>query len=157
MSTIVRFVLCGVVGMVLVPSSVAGQAPPPQQQETELVFQREVFRYPQFERRNPFRPLGVGDAGAVRFEQLRLAGIIYSADPLESVAIVTTAELTVSDGGAGVTVTDGQAWSAKVGQTVGNVRFLEIGQNQVLVEVEEFGIVEQKIMQLQIRRLGGTP
>ena len=28
---------------------------------------------------------------------------------------------------------------------------------KVVVEVEEFGLTEQKIMQLQTRRLGGTP
>ena len=77
-------------------------------------------------------------------------------DPSESVAVLSSGEVTVSEDGTGVTVGEGQTWNAKVGQTVGNTRILEIHPDQVVVEVEEFGIAEQKIMQLQTRRLGGT-
>jgi hypothetical protein len=158
MFRIVSGALVAALGVVVLPGMVAAQdAPPtPPQQATELVFEREVFLYPQFERRNPFRPLGVGDAGAVRFEQLRLAGTIVSDDPSESVAILSTAQVTVSEDGSQVTAEEGESWYAKVGQTIGNVRILEIHLSQIVVEVEEFGIAEQKIMQLQTRRLGGT-
>lgn len=158
MFRIVRGALVAAVGVVALPAMVTAQnAPPtPPQPQTELVFEREVFVYPEFERRNPFRQLGVGDAGAVRYEQLRLAGTIVSDDPSESVAILSTAQIQVSEDGATVTTEDGQAWYAKVGQTVGNVKILEIHPSHIVVEVEEFGIAEQKIMQLQTRRLGGT-
>ncbi|NIP60476.1 MAG: hypothetical protein GWO00_21850, partial [Gemmatimonadetes bacterium] len=79
----------------LVPAAgVAAQersSPPAQDQDTtELVFQREVFTYPQFERRNPFEPLvGAGDGGP-RFEELALLGIILSPQPPLSVALVAT-------------------------------------------------------------------
>ena len=136
--------------------ALAQEGPPQQQAETELVFEREVFRYPAFERRNPFRPLSIGEGGIVRYEQLTLMGILYSENPSESVAVLGTGELTISEDGAGATRGEGQAFYAKVGQTVGNVRILEIHATQVVVEVEEFGIMEQKIMELQTRRLGGT-
>ncbi len=158
MSRAVRAVMVAAVGLMALPAFVAGQdAPPPQPgQQTELAFEREVFQYPQFQRRNPFAPLDAGDAGAVRFEQLRVGGILFSEDATESVVILSTAALTVSEDGTGVQVGEGESWYAKVGQTVGNVRILEIRQDAVLVEVEVFGIAEQRLMQLQTRRLGGT-
>ena len=161
MSRMVQSAWCGALVALLAPTVVAAQeetTPPPQQAEqTELVFEREVFQYPQFQRRNPFHPLDSGDEGQVRFEQLRVSGIIVGADPLESVVTLTTSELTVSEDGSGVSVSEGQSWYAKVGQTVGNVRILEIHADRVVVEIEEFGIAEQRIMQLETRRLGGTP
>lgn len=146
------------VGLLLAPATLVAQeeGPPAEQQDTELVFEREIFVYPQFERRNPFRPLAVGEGGIVRYEQLSVMGIMYSDDPALSLATFTTGELTVSADGAGATRGEGQTFYARVGQTIGNVRVVEIHQTQVVVEVDEFGIWERKIMQLQTRRLGGT-
>jgi hypothetical protein len=148
-------------GMILAPAGLEAQQeqqqPPPaaqQQGGTELVFERETFRYPAFQRRNPFRPLVAGEGGP-RFEQLRLMGILYDADPSSSVALLGTSEMNVSEDGQTVDVTDGQTWYLKVGQSIGNVRVIEIRREQVVVEVEEFGLTEQKIMQLETRRLGG--
>ena len=155
-----RLMALGGLALLMAPAYAAGQdAPPPppqQQQQTELVFEREVFTYPAFQRRNPFRPLAVGDGGQVRFEQLRLGGILFSNVPGESVCVLSTAELTVAEDGSGVTVGEGESWYAKEGQTIGNVTVLEIHPDRVLVEVEEFGIAEQRTMQLQTRRLGGA-
>jgi hypothetical protein len=136
----------------------AQQQPPPPagQQPTELVFEREVFRYPSFQRRNPFRALVAGEGGP-RFEQLRLMGVLHDADPASSVAVVGTSAVSISEDGLNVSVTEGQTWYLKVGQSIGNVRIIEIRREQVVVEVEEFGLTEQKIMQLETRRLGGTP
>ncbi len=158
MSRITRIVVCGAVGALMQPALAAGQEPPPPPpaEPTELVFEREVFLYPTFQRRNPFHALDAGDTGAVRFEQLRVGGILFSSDPASSVVTLTTTEMTVSEDGTGLTVSEGESWHAKVGQTVGNVRILEIYQDRVVVEVEEFGIAEQRIMQLETRRLGGT-
>ncbi len=144
----------------LLPMGLRGQQqqPPPAQQQgpTELVFEREVFRYPAFQRRNPFRPLVAGEGGP-RFEQLRVMGIIHDADPASSVAVLGTSAVTVSEDGRSVSITEGKSWYLKVGQSIGNVRVIEIRREQVVVEVEEFGLTEQKIMQLETRRLGGTP
>jgi hypothetical protein len=82
-------------------------------------------------------------------------GILYDADPSSSVALLGTSEMNVSEDGQTVDVTDGQTWYLKVGQSIGNVRVIEIRREQVVVEVEEFGLTEQKIMQLETRRLGG--
>ena len=149
-----------VAAVTVLPAAVAAQEPPPAgppAPQTELVFEREVFAYPAFQRRNPFRPLVASDQGGPRFEQLRLMGIIFSDDPASSVAIVGTSTVTVSEDAATVNVQEGDAWYLKVGQSIGNIRVVEIRREQVVMEVEEFGLTEQKIMQLQTRRQGGTP
>ncbi|HKJ02594.1 MAG TPA: hypothetical protein VJ997_09070 [Longimicrobiales bacterium] len=149
------------VGMAVLPAVAAAQEPPPAggppAAQTELVFEREVFAYPSFQRRNPFKPLVAGDQGGPRFEQLRLMGIIHSDDPALSVAVLGTSTVTISQDATTVEVQGGEAWYLKVGQTIGNIRIVEIRREQVVVEVEEFGLTEQKIMQLQTRRVGGTP
>lgn len=142
----------------LAPLGAEAQGPPPAQQPpTELVFEREVFTYPTGARRNPFRPLTGSNQGGPRFETLRVLGIIHSADPRASTVMLGTSTVSVSEDGTNVSVGKGQSWFLKVGQSIGNVRVVEIRRDQVVVEVEEFGLTEQKIMQLQIRRLGGTP
>ncbi len=144
----------------LVPMAAEAQEPPTQQQQppTELVFEREVFSYPSFQRRNPFRALDAADQGGPRFEQVRLMGIIFSTEPNASVAIIGTSTVEVAEDGSSVAVSpDGEAWYLRTGQSIGNIRVIEIRREQVVVEVEEFGLTEQRIMQLQTRRLGGTP
>jgi hypothetical protein len=152
--------LMALTGLLVLPLAAAAQEPPPdppQTTSTELVFEREVFTYPAFERRNPFRALVASDQGGPRFEQLRLMGIIYSDDPALSVAVVGTSTVSISTDASAVSVQAGDAWYLKVGQSIGNIRVVEIRREQVVLEVEEFGLTEQKIMQLQTRRLGGTP
>lgn len=148
--------------LMLVPLALAGQEPPPQppQQEaqTELVFEREVYTYPGFEQRNPFRALLAADAGGPRFDQLRLVGVIYYADrPEASVAVLGTSQIDYSEEGVASIADEGQSWNLKQGETIGNVRIVEIHREQVVVDVEEFGLTDRKIMQLQTRRQGGTP
>ena len=77
--------------------------------------------------------------------------------PALSVAVLGTSTVTISQDATTVEVQGGEAWYLKVGQTIGNIRIVEIRREQVVVEVEEFGLTEQKIMQLQTRRVGGTP
>jgi hypothetical protein len=150
-------------GALLFPAAASAQQEQQQQkppagpaQPTELVFEREVFHYPTYARRNPFKPLVSAEEGP-RFEQLRLMGIIQADDPSMSVAVVGTSTVEVSEDASQVTVGEGRAWYLKVGQSIGNIRIVEIRRDQVVVEVEEFGLTEQKIMQLQTRRQGGTP
>ena len=117
------------------------QAPLPEDPDTvQLVFEREVFNYPSHVRRNPFRPLtGVSDAGP-RFEELRLLGVIVSSEPGGSVALV---------GVAGTTEPGAATQRLRVGQTLGNIRVLEIRPREMDVEVEEFGLRERVTMRLQ--------
>lgn len=136
------------------PPTQSEQAPPPgPQAEPELIFEREVFQYPAFARRNPFLPLAAG--GELRYEQLNLIGIVYSPDPSASVAVLSTGGVTIADDGT-VTPVDGDAYNAKVGQRIGNATIREIQRDRVIVDVEEFGLTERRTMLFQSRRPGGS-
>lgn len=143
-------------GLTLAPETATAQqeggaAARPQQDTTELVFQREVFAYPSFERRNPFTPLvGAGDGGP-RFEELSLLGIIHSQDPQLSVALLSGR----GGGGQGGGVLT-QTYRVRQGQTLGNSRVLDIQPSRVIVEVTEFGITEQRVLELQRPAEGGS-
>jgi hypothetical protein len=139
--------------LALAPLGIAAQepapAPPPQPVEFELATFREVFSYPTFARRNPF--LGLEAGGELRFEALSLIGLIFSADPSASVAILSTGRVEVADDGT-LTATEGDAYYAKVGQRVGNVTVREIQRDRVIVDVDEFGITERRTMVFTSRR-----
>lgn len=143
-------------GLLLAPRPASGQqggAPaPPQQDTTELVFQREVFSYPSFDRRNPFTPLvGAGDGGP-RFEELSLLGIIHSPNPELSVALLSAGGAASQQSGGPLTRT----FRVRQGQSLGNSRILDIQQSRVIVEVTEFGITEQRVLELQRPAEGGS-
>jgi hypothetical protein len=143
-----------------IPAGLAAQeteeAPPPPQRPRpdtrDLVFEREVFSYPQYERRNPFVPLVGTEEGGPRFEELILQGILFSPDSDRSVALFGS-RTSVSGEGANQTP---QAFRARRGQTLGNVRILEIQRTRVVVEVVEFGLTEQRIMELRRPGEGGS-
>ena len=129
--------------------------PPPRPEPAELVFEREVFQYPSFTRRNPFRPLDAADAGGPRFERLSLIGIMYSSDPRAGVAVLSTGGVTVGEDGT-MTPVDGEAFNAKVGDRIGNTTIVEIRRDAVIVDVEVFDSVERHTMTF-VSRIGGTP
>lgn len=144
--------------ILIVPALVEAQdqqQPPAAEPETELVFEREVFDYPSFQRSNPFVPLSASDQGGPRYEQLTLTGIIWDPDPTYSVAVLTTGQVTVSPDGT-VTVAPGAAYNAKVGQRIGNTTIREIQRDRVVVDVEEFGLTDRRTMFIASRRQGGT-
>ncbi len=129
----------------------------------QLSFEREMFTYPQFERRNPFRPLVTAEAGGPRFEQLHLLGIIMADDPTESVVLFGVGEMPEVDEN-GVSADTEAAAGQKIetfrlhrGDVLGNTRVLEIQRLQITVEVEEFGLTERRIMALPRPNEGGTP
>jgi hypothetical protein len=128
--------------------SAQGPPPPP----TELVFEREIFAYPTFERRNPFRPLVGAQGNGPRFEQIRLRGIIWSADPRRSVALFG-----MGDAAAAQQDTTGipNTRRLRAGESWGNMRVTQIEKDRVLVSVEEFGLSENKVLELTRRRGGG--
>lgn len=142
--------LGAVVVMAVVPSGLAAQEPPegqgPPQELTDLIFEREVFDYPTYERRDPFEPLTSTSSGP-RFEQIRLRGIIYSPDPRRSVALLGTGTTQGTPQAGG-----GQTRRIRIGESWGNVRILEIHRDQIVVEVEEFGLTERRVLQLERRR-----
>jgi type II secretory pathway component PulC len=138
--TILRIV--GVAAFAVAGTTLAQeQAPPgPPAEDSDLVFEREVFDYPTFQRRNPFVPL-LSNRDGPRYEQMRLRGIIFSADSEGSVALLS----------AGAT-----SQRLRAGQSWGNVRILEVRKSEVLVEVEEFGMTEQHVMTMQTQGQGGS-
>lgn len=145
------------VGLALgAPAPGLAQAPPPQgpPPEPELVFEREIFQYPAFQRRNPFLPLE-GAQGGLRFEQLSLIGIMYSPDPTASVAVLSTGGVSVADDGT-LSAVAGDAYNVKVGQTIGNTTVREIQRDRVIVDVEEFGLTDRRTMFFLSRRQGGS-
>lgn len=143
--------------VLLAPAGLEAQEPPPQRPvETELVFDREVFQYPSFTRRNPFRALVAGDNGGPRFERLTLIGIMYSEDPTQSVAVLSTGGVAIAADGTTAPI-DGDAYYLKVGQTIGNVTVRAIHRDRVDVTVTEFDEVIPRTMIFVSRRPGGTP
>lgn len=149
------------VGIVLsAPTDARAQNPPPAQPrpgagETELVFEREVFQYPSFTRRNPFRPLLGAEGGGPRFEQLSLIGIVYSPDPASSVAVLSTGGVQVQTDGTTAPIA-GDAFYLKVGESIGNTTIVEIRRDAVIVDVEVFDSVERETMNFVSRRQGGS-
>ena len=123
--------------------------PPPGAQDTvQLIFDREVFTYPAHQRRNPFRPLsGPGDAGP-RFEELTLMAVVLSPDPGGSLAVFQVPGTPEAGGGV---------HRLREGQTLGNVRVVEIRFREVVVEVEEFGLRERVTMRLERGGPGAGP
>lgn len=120
-----------------------GDGPPGAQPDTvELIFEREVFDYPAFQRRNPFRPLTGDDAGP-RFEEVVLLGVILSDDRAGSVALLAPRQGTVArDAG-------GRNWRVREGDLLGNMRILAIQQREIRVEVDEFGVRESRVLELR--------
>ncbi len=134
------------------PASVAAQTdppPPPDTTQAELVFEREVYSYPSFDRRDPFSPLVSGSEGDPRFEDLALLGVIYSTNPTESVAL-----LGISLGDAQTEA--GNSFRVRRGDRIGNTRILAIQVDRVIVEVEEFGLTEQRSLAVKRPGEGGS-
>jgi hypothetical protein len=141
-------------GVLLAPSLDAqqrrGQQPPPPAQAqprpdtTTLVFERELFMYPDYQRRNPFRALsGMAETGP-SFETLHLLGVISSPDPEMSVALLSVGPPPSSGRG-----TPGfETYRVRRGQSIGNARVLEIHRLRVVFEVEEFGVRERRTLEV---------
>lgn len=123
--------------------------PPPDTTPAELVFEREVYSYPAFDRRDPFAPLVSGSEGEPRFEDLALLGVIYSTNPAESVALLGIA---LGDGGT----VAGNSFRVRRGDRIGNTRILAIQRDRVIVEVEEFGLTEQRSLAVKRPGEGGS-
>lgn len=134
----------------------------------ELRLEREVFSYPQFQRRDPFRPL-VGDEAGPRFEDLELLGVILSSDPSQSVALLGISQgMAVQPDSVAVesvlaaeeTVTlarptRSRTQRLRLGERWGNVRIVAIERNRVLVDVTEFGLTDRRELFLRRPEEGG--
>lgn len=132
----------------------AQEAPPPvlppqAPDSVDLVVEREAFLYPRYERRNPFAPLLSGGDSGPRFEEVRLVGIFYSSNPDLSLASFGPRA------GQGGEESGVQTYLVRRGETLGNFRILEIQKTRVVVQIQEFGQTEQRIMELERPGQGG--
>jgi hypothetical protein len=156
------FVLAAVLGG-MNPSSAAAQdetlpearTAPRRVTTANLVSEREVFNYPRYQRRNPFSPLLIGDEAGPRFEEIELMMVIFSADPSRSVAMFGPKGGVTNLEGAAAQAAAALNYRVRRGDRMGNVRILEIQRTRVVVEVEEFGLTEQRIMELRRPGEGG--
>jgi hypothetical protein len=145
------------------PSTAGAQeeeTPPPTRPQRRvntqnLVSEREVFYYPRYERRNPFAPLLMGDEAGPRFEEIELMMIIFSEDPNRSVVLFGPKGGVAGLQGTAAREASKLSYRVRRGDRLGNVRILEIQRTRVVVEVEEFGLTEQRIMELRRPGEGG--
>jgi len=154
-------ILLGLGVALLLPGRARGQAPPPPpppQVETTVVdsltlrVEREVFVYPEFARRSPFRPLLSQDDGP-RFEDLRLLGVILASEPGASVALVGIGG--AAAGGPAAAAAAAPTRRLRPGDSWGNVRVVEIQRTRVLVDVTEFGLTDRREIVLRRPTEGG--
>lgn len=117
----------------------------PTRDSTDLVFEREVFIYPEYQRRNPFQSLLASDAQGPLFEDLILLGVLFSNDPQRSVALLGEG----AGGGAGGESQALRTFRVRRGDSLGNLRIVEIEPTRVLVDVQEFGLSEQRVLELK--------
>ncbi len=139
----------------LVPGALVGQDTPTQGlgDSLALAFEREVFAYPEYARRNPFKTLLSADGGGPRFESLLLLGILYSPFAGESIALFGEGTRSINPGDAGAPETTsveltGGTYRVREGATLGNLTVRSIERLQVTVELVEFGIMDSRTMLL---------
>lgn len=99
--------------------------------------EREVFDYPAADRRDPFEPLSTGDELGPRFEDLRLAGVIYSPER-GSIAILVDA----------ATQRRYRVWE---GDVIGGARLITVYPDEAEFQVTIFGVSRRDTLRLRTR------
>jgi len=112
--------------------------------DTAIVYEREVFEYARAGRTDPFRSLLDDAELGVRLEDLGLQGVMHDADPAESVAVLSR-------------VGSARPLRVRVGDRIGGIRVLTIGQRSVEVLIEEFGVARRGTLELKSATQKGTP
>ncbi len=123
------------------PTGQQGAAPPAAADTFQLVFEREVFAYPAFQRRNPFAPITAETAGP-RFEDLELQMVVLFEGGEGSVA-------TLAVRGAGQQRAAARTFRVREGQAIGNMRIVAIRLREVVIDVDEFGGRERRVLELR--------
>lgn len=110
--------------------------------EPKLVFEREVFRYPGENRRDPFLPLTRLEELGPIFGDLSLRMIIFSPNPKMSVVLL-------SDGNK-------KSYRLHRGESVGNATVLEIRKTEVVFVIDDFGVRRQETLNLKPKKTEGA-
>jgi hypothetical protein len=121
------------------PGAASAQA----QGDTAIVYEREVFDYSRAGRPDPFRSLLDDAELGVRLEDLSLQGVMYDPDVSQSVAVLARVGST-------------RPLRVRVGERVGGIRILSIGQRSVQVLIEEFGVARRGTLELKSVTQKGT-
>ena len=99
------------------------------------VYEREVFTYPSFGRRDPFRPLNAGIQLGPRFEDLALSGVLYNPS-IGSVATLTDQQT-------------GRRYRAREGDVLGEIRVVAIRANEADFVITSFGISRRETLMVK--------
>jgi hypothetical protein len=155
MSTASRALMGGLV-LVLAAATFAVQRPAPAQppadpgrpagtageDEPRLIFEREIFTYPNGSRRDPFRPLTGRDEMGPLFDDLTLRMIIHSDVPGESIAVVADRS--------------GRTHRLRRGQSIGNATVAEITPTQVVFTVADLGVRRREVLYMRRNQQEGA-
>lgn len=112
----------------------AGQAADTLVQAAEVEYRRETFSYPQ-RTRNPFEPVNAGVQEGPRFQNLVLAGVIYSPS-VGSVAVL-------------VDRSTGRRYRVREGERIGQATVLNIRRSDVLFSVSGATQSRQETLQVE--------
>jgi hypothetical protein len=99
-----------------------------------VTFYRETFSYDAAGRRDPFLSLMATGELRPMLSDLTLVGIIYDETGRNSVAVLVDA----SQGG--------RTYRAKVGDVLGRMKLVRIGEKDITLNVDEFGFVRQETL-----------
>lgn len=126
-------------GMLLSALFMLSIAPAAQAQESAEpeggALTREVFNYPADGRRDPFEPLSAGDELGPRFEDLRLAGIIYSPERGSMAVMVDAAT--------------GRRYRVWEGDVIGGARLVRVHPDRAEFQVTVFGVSRRDTLRLK--------
>lgn len=126
--------------LLALPPRAAAQVRDPLEQVSDSIlgYERESFDYPARGRRDPFRPLTTFARSGPRFEDLEVAGIVFSPD-VGSVAVITDR------------ITE-RRYRLREGDRVGTARVLEIRQSEVVFGISTFGVSRQAVLRVKKER-----
>ncbi len=102
------------------------------------IYEREVFTYPAFDRRDPFQPLHLDTQAGPRFGDLTLVGVLYSPQP-GSVAILTDRST-------------GRRYRARERDIIGAARVVRIRMEEVDFVITSFGVSRQETLRTRRER-----
>ena len=107
-----------------------------------LVFEREIFTYPAYKRRNPFEPPArPGGGGGPRLSELTIAGLIHDPGSRRSLVLLAGESAGGEGGGAKI-----DYYRLREGEALGNFRVVEIEEMRVIFDVESFGTMERRTL-----------